>query len=110
MVVVGVGGLVIVQPVQPVTHDQAKVPLEPVPAIVNDVELPVAHLVWSEPAFTTGTGFTVSTTSSVGVPQPSVVSVARNVAVAGPRPAYTMVVVGLGGVVVVQAGPAVAHA
>lgn len=53
----------------PLTTDHTAVPLEALPANVNEVEPPVSHRVWSGPAFASGLGFTVRTTVSSAVSQ-----------------------------------------
>jgi len=96
---------VIDQPGQLPTDVQAKVPFEPLPAIVNEVLAPAAHLLCGGPAFATGFAWTVSVTSDVVEPQLALVSVARNVQLPSTLPPLnTMDVVGLFGSVIVQPG------
>src|ERR1041385_2386278 len=103
MPVVRLVGLVIDQPGQPPTAGRANDPFEPLPAIVNEVLEPVAHLLCGGPALATGFALTVSVMSDVAVPQPSLVTVRRKVQdEATLPPEYTIGVVRLFGVVMLH--------
>ena len=97
-------GVFIVDTALPVwaISDHAIVPLVAEPANVNDVGPDgfVWHLVCASPASAVGLGFTVSTTSSVAVPQDALVTVKRNVTV--PIPATSTLEVNEVGVFIVD--------
>src|SRR5207249_1854854 len=89
----------------PLTTDQVGVPLVALPASVNGVVSPAAHVTWSSPASAVGLPFTASTTSSVADGQGGLAvlaTVSRRVAV--PVPVSVTPEVRLPGLAIV-AGP-----